>query len=57
MLRELEHPEPATPANEVDKLNTKQIYHIEDGDAAPGSKALTVRLMIGQDDPMQDSVQ
>jgi hypothetical protein len=23
MLRELAHPEPATPANEVDKLNTK----------------------------------
>jgi len=22
-----------------------------------GSKALTVRLMIGQDDPMQDTVQ
>jgi len=57
MLRELEHPRAATPANEVDKLNIKQIYHIEDADAARGSKALTVRLMIGQDDPMQDSVQ
>jgi hypothetical protein len=53
----LSTPERATPANEVDKLNTKQIYHIEDGDAARGSKALTVRLMIGQDDPVQDSVQ